>query len=321
MTKPKTSKGHSDMQSNVVNRFWNVLKRDYQKHKYLYWMIIPIILYYLVFMYIPMFGQVIAFQKFRPARGITGSDWVGFDNFVKFFKSPFAFRVIKNTILISCVEILIGFPAPIILALMLNELKGKLFKRFAQTVSYMPHFISLVVACGMVITFVSSNGVITSFLSIFGVEPQNLLSNKNYYVMIYVLSGVWRQIGWGSIIYLATLSGVDQNLYEAASIDGAGRFAKLRHITFPALIPIIAVQLIMRIGNLMSMGSEKTILLYSPVVYETADMISSYVYRAGLQEQNYSLGAAVGMFNAIINLGLLFFANWFSKRYVQESLW
>ncbi len=307
----------------VIRRysFRETLRKDYKKHKWLYWMFLPVVLYYLIFLYIPMAGQVIAFQNFRPAKGIMNSSWVGIDNFIRFFNSPFAFRVIKNTVVISFFEILIGFPAPIILALMLNELRGKYFKRFAQTITYMPHFISLVVVCGMVINFVSSKGVITVFLQNFGFSAENLLSNPRYYVAIYVLSGVWQSIGWGSIIYLATLSGVDQNLYEAASIDGAGRFAKLVHITFPALIPIISVQLIMRIGNLMSQGAEKTILLYSPVVYETADTIASYVYRSGIQEQNYSLGAAVGMFNSAINLGLVFFANWFSRRFVKESLW
>lgn len=301
--------------------FCKRLAIDYKKRKYIYWMIAPVIIYYIVFMYIPMFGQVIAFQNYRPARGILGSDWVGFENFIKFFKSPFAFRIIRNTIAISFVEILIGFPAPIILALMLNEIHSKHFKKTAQTISYMPHFISLVVTCGLIRSFVNSRGVITAIFTFFGMEPQNMLSNPSYYVPIYVLSGVWKNIGWGSIIYLATLAGVDQSLYEAASIDGAGRFAKMKHITFPALIPIIAIQLIMRIGQIMSMGAEKTILLYSPVVYEKADTIASYVYRIGLQEQNYSLGAAVGMFNSIINLGLVFFANWFSRTYVKESLW
>jgi len=300
---------------------WAVLKRDYRRYKYIYWMLIPVILYYVIFHYVPMLGQIIAFQDYRPAKGLLGSKWIGLANFKRFFSGPYAFRVIKNTIVISFFEILIGFPAPIILALMLNELHGKRFKKVVQTITYMPHFISLVVACGMIITFVGSQGVITSFLQFFGFPEENLLAKPEYFVGIYVLSGVWQSVGWGSIIYLATLSGVDQSLYEAASIDGAGRFAKLRYITFPSLIPIIAVQLIMRIGHIMSQGSEKIILLYSPVVYETADTIASYVYRVGLQEQNYSMGAAVGMFNAMINLSLVCLANGFSKKYVHESLW
>jgi putative aldouronate transport system permease protein len=297
------------------------IKDDFIKYKWLYWMIAPVVLYYIVFMYVPMLGQVIAFQDYRPARGITGSKWVGFDNFVQFFNSPFAWRVIKNTIVISFNEILFGFPAPIILALMLHELTSKKYKKLIQTITYMPHFISLVVVCGMVIEFVSSDGFITTMLMKFGLKEQNLLANKDYFVPIYVLSNIWQNIGWGAIIYLATLSGVDQNLYEASSIDGAGRWGKLWHVTIPALVPILAIQLIIRIGRIMGAGAEKIILLYSPVVYENADTIASYVYRAGLQEQNYSFGAAVGVFNSIINLGLVCFANWFSNKLVEESLW
>lgn len=300
---------------------WKRLRVDYAKHKWIYWMMVPVMIYYIVFLYFPMAGQVIAFQDYRPAKGILGSDWVWLENFIDFFKSPFAFRTIRNTIMISLFEILVGFPAPIILALLLNEVRCKPFKSVAQTVSYLPHFVSLVVACGIVVDFVASDGLITHFLSLFGFETQNLLSNKVSYIVVYVLSGIWKNIGWGSIIYLATLAGVDQSLYEAAAIDGAGRFQQIRHITFPALIPIISIQLIMRIGQMMSMGAEKTILLYSPVVFETADTIASYVYRVGIQEQSYSLATAVGMFNSVINLSLVYFANWFSRKYVKESLW
>ncbi|MDR1637911.1 MAG: ABC transporter permease subunit [Treponema sp.] len=297
------------------------LLQDYKKRKYIYWMMVPVMIYYVVFHYIPMLGQVIAFQSYRPARGILGSPWVGLRNFITFFRGPFSGRVIKNTIILSLYDILFVFPMPIILALLLNELRGGKFKRIAQTITYMPHFISLVIMCGMIVNFTSSRGVITSLLGWFGLSPTNLLSKPQYFRTIYTASTVWKTIGWGSIIYLATLSTVDVNLYEAASIDGAGRFRKIYHIMIPSLIPIVAIQLIMRIGNIMSMGAEKVILLYSPIVYDTADTISSYVYRVGLSEQNYSLASAVGMFNSVVNLGLLVFANWFSRRYVQESLW
>jgi putative aldouronate transport system permease protein len=185
----------------------------------------------------------------------------------------------------------------------------------------MPHFISLVIMCGMVVNFTSSRGVITNFFTLFGLAPTNLLSKPQYFRAIYTISTIWKTIGWGSIIYLATLSTVDASLIEAAEIDGAGRFRKVYHIIIPALIPIIAIQLIMRIGHIMSQGAEKTILLYSPIVYETADIIASYVYRVGITEQNYSIASAVGMFNSVVNLGMLVFANWFSRRFVQESLW
>ncbi|MCL2833087.1 MAG: ABC transporter permease subunit [Treponema sp.] len=297
------------------------LVQDYQKHKWLYWMIAPVLVYYIIFEYIPMAGQVIAFQNYRPARGIMGSDWVGFKNFISFFRGPFSGRVISNTIILSAYELLFAFPMPIILALLLNELKGNIFKRTVQTITYMPHFISLVIMCGMIVNFTSSWGVITNLFSLFGFTPTNLLSKPQYYRPIYVASTIWKTIGWGSIIYLATLSNVDASLIEAAEIDGAGRFRKIYHIIIPALVPIIAIQLIMRIGQIMSQGAEKTILLYSPVVYQTADIIASYVYRIGITEQNYSIAAAVGMFNSIVNLAMLVFANWFSRRFVQESLW
>jgi putative aldouronate transport system permease protein len=297
------------------------LGKDYKKHKYVYWMLLPVMLYYLIFHYIPMFGQVIAFQNFRPARGLFQSQWVGLKNFITFFNGPFSGRVIKNTIILSLYDILFCFPMPILLALLINELGDNAFKRISQTVTYMPHFISLVIMCGMVVNFTNSKGVITSMLGLFGLEKINLLSKPQYFRTIYTVSTIWKTIGWGSIIYLATLSNVDSELFEAADIDGAGRLRKIFHIMIPALVPVVAIQLIMRIGNIMSMGAEKTILLYSPIVYDTADTIASYVYRVGLTEQSYSLAAAVGMFNSVINLCLLVFANWFSRHYVQESLW
>ena len=294
---------------------------DYKKRKLLYWMIFPVILYYLVFNYVPMLGQIIAFQNYRPARGIFGSDWVGMRHFINFFKGPFSGRVIRNTIILSLYDILFAFPMPILLALMLNEIKNGAFKRLTQTITYMPHFVSLVIMCGMIVNFTNSRGVITSIMAMFGFSPTNLLSKPQYFRAIYTISTIWKTIGWSSIIYLATLSTIDPNLIEAADIDGAGRFRKIYHIIIPALIPIISIQLIMRIGHLMSQGAEKIILLYSPIVYETADTIASYVYRVGLTEQNYSLASAVGMFNSVVNLCLLVFANWFSRHFVQESLW
>jgi putative aldouronate transport system permease protein len=301
--------------------FGAVLARDYRKRKWVYWMVVPVLFYYLVFQYIPMLGQIIAFQNYRPARGIMGSNWVGLGNFISFFRGPFSGRVIKNTIVLSLYDILFAFPMPILLALLLNELRGKTYKRVIQTITYMPHFISLVIMCGMIVNFTSSRGLIPSILAMFNISPTNLLSKPQYFRAIYTASTVWKTIGWGSIIYLATLSTIDISLIEAAEIDGAGRFRKIYHIVIPALVPIISIQLIMRIGQLMSQGADKVILLYNPIVYDTADTIASYVYRVGLSEQNYSLASAVGMFNSLINLGLLVFANWFSRRFVQESLW
>lgn len=286
-----------------------------------YMMLLPVMIYYVVFHYLPMLGVVIAFQNFKPAKGLTGSKWVGFKHFIDFFDGPYAWRLIRNTLLLSFYQILIGFPAPILLALLFNEMRGKRYKRVCQTLTYVPHFVSLVVVCGLIRTFTSSTGLITSLFVRFGMEKMNLLAQPQYYRTIYVLSGVWQNIGWGSIIYLATLSNVDPSLFEAADLDGANRLQKILHINLPMLIPIIAVQLIMRVGRIMSEGSEKTILLYSAVTYDTSDIISSYVYRTGLEKRSYSPAAAIGLFNSLINMGLVVFANWFSRTYVNESLW
>ena len=286
-----------------------------------YMMLLPVMIYYVVFHYLPMLGVVIAFQNFKPAKGLTGSKWVGFKHFIDFFDGPYAWRLIRNTLLLSLYQILIGFPAPILLALLFNEMRGKRYKRVCQTLTYVPHFVSLVVVCGLIRTFTSSTGLITSLFVRFGMEKMNLLAQPQYCRTIYVLSGVWQNIGWGSIIYLATLSNVDPSLFEAADLDGANRLQKILHINLPMLIPIIAVQLIMRVGRIMSEGSEKTILLYSAVTYDTSDIISSYVYRTGLEKRSYSPAAAIGLFNSLINMCLVVFANWFSRTYVNESLW
>jgi putative aldouronate transport system permease protein len=284
-------------------------------------MAVPIILFYVVFHYLPMAGVVIAFQKFNAFKGILGSEWVGLQHFQDFLTSPYAYRVIRNTLLINVYQLLFGFPAPIVLALLINEISNSAFKKTIQSVSYMPHFISLVVICGMLTDFSSSAGVINDIIQAFGGERTNLLMDKELFRTIFVSSGIWQEVGWGSIIYLATLSAVDPSLHEAASIDGAGRFQRMLHVTIPALIPTITILLILRLGHIMSEGFEKVILLYNPLTYETADVISSYVYRRGLQEANYSFGAAVGLFNSTINFITLILANYLSRRFVKESLW
>ncbi len=296
-------------------------KEDILNNKYIYLMLLPVVIYYAVFHYVPMGGLIIAFQDYNPMKGFSESEYVGFLHFIDYLTGPYAWRTISNTILLNVYALVFGFPAPIILALLLNEVKNKKFKAVNQTVSYMPHFISFVVVGGLVVTFVKSDGLVTDLLVLFGFERENLLSNPDYFRMIYTITNIWKNIGWSSIIYLATLSNSDPTLYEAASIDGAGRFNQLWHITLPVLIPIITIQLIMRIGNLLSQGFELVLLLYNPLTYETADIISTYVYRRGIEEMDYSFGAAVGMFNSIVNVSLLVFANWFSKRFVKESLW
>lgn len=297
------------------------LRRNFIRYKYIYLMLIPVLLYYAVFCYGPMGGVVIAFQNFKPALGIAGSKWVGMKHFVDFLTGPYAWRLIRNTLLINVLQILFAFPVPIIVALLINEIRCKKYKKVVQTVSYMPHFISLVVMCGLLVTFCRSDGIFNDFLSLFGVERSNLLANARLFRPLYVLSGIWQEAGWGSIIYLATLSTIDPGLYEATTIDGASRFQRMLYVSFPGLVPIIIVQLIMRVGNILTTGFEKVFLLYSPLTYDTADIISTYIYRQGLELSNYSYGTAVGLFNSVVNLIILVLANYISKKATEESLW
>ena len=270
-------------------------------------MAIPILLYFALFCYLPMSGLVIAFKRYSVAQD--------------FFTGVYFGRVIKNTLLISFYNLIFGFPAPIIFALLINELKGQKFKKLVQTITYLPHFISLVVICGIITNFFSTNGVVTQLISLFGGENMNYIGSANHFRTIYVITDIWQGIGWSSIIYLAALSGIDAELYEAASIDGAGKMRKIWHITIPGIMSTVIILLIMRIGQLLSVGHEKIILLYGPATYETADVISSFIYRRGLQEANqYSFSAAVGMFSSVINLIVLFVANKFSRKVSETSL-
>lgn len=297
------------------------LKKDWIRNRSLYLIILPVLAFFLLFHYKPMYGAIIAFKDYSPALGISKSPWVGFANFIRFFKSVYFFRLIKNTILLSLYNLIVGFPAPIILALLLNEVRNKRFKSVTQTVTYLPHFISLIVVTGMLTDFSMTSGLFNDIIMAFGGERSPLLQNPKLYRTIYVLSSVWQEIGWGSIIYLSALAGVDSQLYEAAQIDGAGKWKQLIHVTLPGIAPTIIIMLILKMGSLMNMGYEKTILLYNPSTYDTADIISSYIYRIGLLEQDWSYSTAVGLFNSVINLGLLVFTNKMSKRYSETSLW
>ncbi len=309
--------------SVAVNKesYFKRLIRFIGANKGLYLMIVPVLVYYAIFCYGPMYGVVIAFKNFRPGIGILGSPWVGFSNFVDFFTGPYFTRVFSNTLIISATSIIFGFPAPIILALLLNELRGRLFKRVVQTVTYIPHFISLVVVCGMILEFTSNTGIISYALHFFGLPMNTMLNNPNNFVPIYVISGIWQEVGWGSIIYLAAIIGIDQQQYEAIQIDGGGRWRQLWNITIPGIMPTIIVMLILRMGNIMNVGFEKIILLYNPAIYTTSDVISSYTYRLGLQNFEFSYSTAVGLFNSVINFAFLFLSNWISRKFNDTSLW
>jgi len=295
--------------------------KDYKRNKYLILMLLPVLAYYIVFHYLPMYGTLIAFTDFSPRLGIWGSTWIGFENFTNFFNSLMFSRVVVNTITLSSLQILYGFPAPLILALLLNEIRAERFKSVVQTISYMPHFISVMVLCGMLVDFTSTSGILTQLVSYLSGSPsKNLLTRPELFSTIFVASGIWQEIGFGSIIYLAALSNIDSELYEAATMDGANRAQQLWYITLPGIAPTVTVMFLLRIGRMMNVGYEKVLLLYNPSTYETAEIISTYVYKRGLLNMDYSLGAAIGLFNSVINLFLLVTFNWVSKRFTDRGL-
>ncbi len=299
--------------------WWPAVRRDLRRNKHIYLMLLPVILYYLVFHYGPMYGAIIAFQDFNPVKGVFGSKWVGLQNFQDFFSSVFFGRLMFNTVAISVLEIVFGFPAPIILALLINELRGNPFRRLVQTVTYLPHFISVVVIVGMLFDFFARDGVANQLLSLS--DPIAFMQSPEWFRQLFVGSGIWQQVGWGSIVYLAAIATIDSALYEAAKVDGANRFRQIWHITLPGILPTIVILLILRLGSVMSVGYEKIILMYNPLTYETADVISTYVFRRGVLQADFSFSAAVGLFNSVINFALLIGANRLSRRLTGSGLW
>jgi putative aldouronate transport system permease protein len=299
---------------------WQKLAKDFARNRSIYLMVLPVVLYYLIFHYGPMYGAVIAFQDFNPVKGIWGSKWIGFENFTDFFNGIFFWRLVRNTLAINVLDLIFHFPAPIILALLLNEITSPAFKRTVQTITYMPHFMSLVVVVGILVDFFARDGFINNIFSVFGGTPIAFMQRADWYWTLFVGSAIWQSIGWGSIIYLAAITNIDPTLYEAATVDGASRMRQLIHITLPGILPVILILLILRVGNMMTVGYEKTLLMYNPLTYETADVISTYVYRKGVLNTDYSFSAAVGLFNSVINFALLLLANRASKRVTETGL-
>ncbi len=302
-------------------RFVSRLQRDLSKNWDAYLLLVPAILFYLLFCYKPMYGVIIAFKNFSPGKGIVASEWVGLKHFLSFFKSYYFGRLLRNTLTISLSSLIFGFPMPIIFALLLNEVRNSKFKRTIQTVTYMPHFISLVVMCSLIRLFVADTGIIVQLMAKFGFEPVALLSKKEYFVPIYVLSGIWQGFGWDSIIYLSALTAIDPGLYEAATIDGANRWKQTLHVTLPGIMGTVIILLILRMGSIMSIGYEKIILLYNESIYETSDVISTFVYRMGLGKAQYSYSTAVGLFNSVINFIIVYTFNKISRKVSEVSLW
>lgn len=287
----------------------------------LYLMAVPMILFYLLFHYQPMYGASIAFKDFIPKLKIEGSPWVGLRHFKAFFSDVYAARIITNTITLSVEQLVFSFPAPILLAVMINEVRKKWFKSTVQTLTYLPHFISLMVVCGLVSEFTNRNGLVNDLIAMFGGKRVTMLLKPAYFRSLYIISGIWQEVGWGSIVYLAAITGVDEELYEAARIDGVGKLKQIWYITLPGILPTIVVMFLLKIGSIMDIGYEKIILLYNSSTYSVADVISTYVYRKGIQEYNWSYAAAVGLFNSAINFILVISANALSRKINETSLW
>ncbi|QOT11073.1 sugar ABC transporter permease [Paenibacillus sp. JNUCC32] len=306
---------------NRADKKWSMIKKDIVRNRYIYLILLPVVAYYIIFHYGPMYGLQIAFKDYGLADGIWGSPWMGFAHFESFFGNYYFWRLIRNTLLINIYELLFAFPASIILALLLNEIRRSFFKRIVQTISYLPHFISIVVVVGMMIDFFARDGLVNHLLGIFGLEPIAFMQEPGWFRFMYVSSGVWQGIGWGSIIYLAAIANIDPTLYDAARIDGAGRWKQTLHITLPGIMPTIVILLILNMGSMLSVGSEKIILMYNPMTYETADVISTYVFRKGILGADFGYTAAVGLFNSVISFILIVLANSISKRVSEHKLW
>lgn len=307
---------HSMVKPN--RKTWSRIKRDYE----LYLFLVPIIIIYLVFKYYPMYGIQIAFKDFSPSQGIWGSDWVGFQHFIDFFNSYNFWTIMSNTLILSLLSLLFSFPAPIIIAIMLNQMLGKRYKKIVQTVIYAPHFISTVVLVGMLGVFLSPNsGIVNHIITWFGGEPIMFMADEGWFRPLYILSGIWQETGFATIIYLAALAGVNPELHEAATMDGASKWKRVWNVDIPSILPTIVILLILALGNIMSIGFEKAFLMQSDLNYGTSNIIPTYVYEMGIQKAQYSFSTAVGLFNSFINIILIVTVNRIAKKMTETSLW
>ena len=313
----------SRFQKNTKRTYFQEIWKGIKKTKYLQFMILPGIIYYIIFHYVPMYGIIIAFKDFKLGLGILGSEWVGFENFMRFFSHPHFGRLVKNTLLLNIYGLLWSFPAPIILALFLNEIRNLTYKKVVQTVSYLPHFISTVSVVGILFMILSPQGGFVNHIlkDVFHVEPIYFMAESEWFRTIFIASGIWQNIGWDAIIYIASLTSINNELYEAATIDGATRWKRMLHVSIPGIMPTISIMLILRIGSMMSSSTDKVLLMQLPITYEVSDIIGTYVYRRGLVIAEYSFSTAVDLFNAVINVLLIITANSVSGRISENSLW
>lgn len=298
------------------------LLREMVKERELLLLLSPVLIMLFIFSYIPMYGLIISFLDLRPGLTIFNSPWVGLKWFDSFFHSPYFWRSLRNTVVISVISLAVQFPLPIMFALLINELRGKYFKRVVQSVSYFPYFMSTVVIVGMMYNFLSiDSGIVNNILREMGKEPIHFFNSENWFIPLYVLSGLWQTLGWSAIIFLAALTAIDSTLYEAAKMDGATRWQQMRHISIPGIFTTIMVLFLLNLGNLLNVGFEKIILMYNPTTYGVADVVSTYVYRLGIQGGQYSFATAVGFFNQMLNFIILLIFNHLSKKAGSESLW
>ncbi|MCR5755331.1 MAG: ABC transporter permease subunit [Acetatifactor sp.] len=298
------------------------IKTELHKNKYLYLMFLPVFVWYILFAYVPMGGMIIAFQKFDIVKGMMNSKWLGFENFRTLFKDPYFFRLLKNTLSINVFGLIFGFPLPIILAIAFNEIRLKRFKKVTQTISYLPHFISSVVVMSMVIQFLSPDGgLVNGFLNLLGKESIYFLQIPKYFKTIFISTGIWQGTGFSAILYMAALAGIPKEQYEAATVDGAGKFKQMLYITLPNLAPTIVIMLLINLGSILNVGHERIILLYNPAIYETADVFNSYVYREGIMGRRYSYAQAVTLFQNLVGFFLVFSANKVTRKLDGTTLW
>lgn len=298
------------------------LLKSLNRTKYLQLLLLPGLIYYIVFQYFPMYGVIIAFKDYKLKSGIWGSEWAGFKYFIEFFSYMYCGRLIRNTILLNLYNLIFGFPMPIIFAVLLNEVRNIRYKKFIQTVSYLPHFISTVSIVGILFMLLSpQSGIINRVIQMFGGTPIYFMTESSWFRTIYVASGIWQNIGWDAIIYIAALASVNQELYEAAVIDGASRVKQIWHVSLPGIRSTIVIMLIMRMGGMMSSNTDKVLLMQTALTYEVSDIIGTYVYRRGLVDADYSYGTAVGLFNSVINIIFVVTANTIARRLGESSLW
>lgn len=301
------------VKKNLGSRLW--------KNRWLFLLFLPTLLTYIFFKYVPMWGVTIAFKDYKPLFGYWKSEWVGLQHFRTFFSLPDSTRVIKNTLILGLESLIFTFPLPILLALLLNEIRNERFKKTVQTVSYLPHFLSVVVVCGMVTILLDPlRGGINQIISALGGKTINFLSESKWFRPVYIITGVWQGLGWNTIIYLAAISGVDVNMYEAARLDGANRIQQMFSITLPSIAPTMVTMLILSVGRIMDSSVEKALLLQKPITYDVSDLISTYVYRFGMLNNKYGYSTAVGLVTAVVNLVLLLTANTIAKKISENSL-